>query len=638
MHKRLVWLVGVVPAIVRDSFGIALVVLFSGVSLYAQVDMGSIMGTVRDPSRAAVPAAKVVITNTATNIPESVMTNSSGEYVAPLLKVGVYSITVIKEGFEKYVRSGINVDVQAHVLVDITLQLGQVSEAVEVSGAAPLLETQSASVGQVVDERAVSEMPLNGRHYADLVFLTNGVNAVTPVMSVRGDGLFSVDGNTSLQNNFLLDGVDNNSYDENMSSRSAQVVSPSVEALSEFKVQTHTYDVSFGRNAGSVINATIKSGTNELHGAAWEFLRNKDFDANDFFLNAAGKPKNQFQQNQFGGAVGGPVKHNHTFFFLNEEHTSIRQGTPLIGSVPTPLMRQYNFSELKSLPHSPTLGALSQFSNCFVGTVLQASCIDPVGARIFALYPLPNTNLGQNGVQAGFVGNNYIASPVLTSDSDAAVARLDTQWHDSNKIFGHFAVMDLRRFTPGIFNDVQPSYIDGAGGSTYGYNFTRGTSGALSWTRIVRPSILNEVRVGLNRVASHSQQAPFGTPAENAALGIQGIPDYPPSTVGGGLAAFTLTGFANLGSPTFLPGSQFSNVYQFEDTLSIIRGSHSMKMGGGWRRDGNQLFDDCCIRGYFNFNGQYTGSALTDLLLGLPQNAGLATLTQPYSYNPAFPF
>jgi hypothetical protein len=615
-------------------FQIACLTSFLVTGATAQVDTGNIVGTVRDPTGAVVPDARVVVTNLATQVTQATQTNSEGQYVVLLIQVGTYSVSVEKAGFDKSIESGIKVDVQTRLQVDFTLRLGAVTQKVEVTTTAPLLDTQSANVGQVVGDRAIAELPLNGRRYDDLVFLTAGVNTVTPVMAVRGEGLFSVDGNTSLQNNFILDGVDNNSYDENMSTRSSQVVVPPVDALSEFKIQTHTYDVSFGRNAGSVINATIKSGSNAFHGDVWEFLRNKTLDANDWFLDRAGKPKAQYQQNQFGGTLGGPIQRDRTFFFINEEHLSIRQGTPLVGSVPTPLMRQYNFSELKTTPHTPTLAALNSdgFTGCFTGATL-TSCIDPVGATIFGLYPLPNTNRSKEGVAKGFAGNNYIASPILTEDMDTAVARVDTQWHENNKIFAHYAVMDSRRFTPGIFNDVKPSYIDGAGGSTFGYNFTRGTTVALVWTRIITSAIVNEARGGYNRVASQDEQAPFNSTSVNSQLGLQGIPTYPAGEEGGGLASFTLTSFSNLGSPTFLPGSQYSNVYQGEDSLSLIYGTHTLRFGGGWRRDGNRLFDDCCVRGYFNFNGQYTGSASTDLLLGLPQNAGLATRLKPYSYN-----
>ncbi len=612
-----------------------------GTHAAAQVDTGSIVGTVHDSSGAVVPGAAVTITNLATQVTQTAQTNAAGEYVVLLLQVGTYSVSVEKSGFEKSEQSGIQVNVQSRLEVDFTLRVGSVTQEVSVTGAPSLLETQSANVGQVLGGKEISDLPLNGRRYDDLVFLTTGVTSVTPVMTNHGEGVFSVDGNTSLQNNFILDGVDNNSYDENMNTRSAQVIIPPVDTLSEFKVQTHTYDVSFGRNAGSVINVTLKSGANGFHGDVWEFLRNKALDANDWFLDEAGKPKAQYQQNQFGGILGGPIKRNHSFFFISEEHLAIRQGITRLGSVPTPLMRQYNFSELKTAPQLSSRAPSQlqqQFANCFTGTTLNQSCVDPVGATIFALYPLPNTSRSQEGVVGGFVGNNYIASPKFTQDRDTAVARIDTKWNDSNKIYGHYAVMDTRQFTPGIFNDLTPSYLDGSADNTYGYVMTRGTSVALVWTRIVNTWMVNEARGGYNRAANQDLQAPFSTDSVSAQLGIQGIPTYPAGAEGGGLASFTMTGFASLGSPTFLPGSQYSNVYQGEDTLSMVRGSHTLRFGGGWRRDGNRLFDDCCVRGYFNFNGQYTGSAMTDLLLGVPQNAGLATRLKPYSYNDSTSF
>jgi hypothetical protein len=621
------------PKAVMRLLECLMVLVLGVISATAQVDTGTIRGKVQDASGAVIPDAQVTVTNVATNTKEVTRTESNGEYLAPLLKVGNYSLTVEKTGFSKVVQTGIQVDVQASLEVNVTLQVGTVSQEVDVAASAPLLDTQSANIGQVVAERQVSELPLNGRRYADLVFLTTGVNSVTPIQAARGEGVFTVDGNTSLQNNFVLDGVDNNSYDENLQSQSAEVAQPPVDALSEFKIQTHTYDVSFGRNAGSVVNATIKSGTNGLHGDVYEFIRNRDLDANDFFLNTAGKPRPQYQRNQFGGVVGGPIKKNHTFFFAGEEHTKINKGISLFNTVPTPLMRQFNFSELAKSPHDPTLPALSQFGGCVANATIAPSCLDPVGVKIMALYPLPNTNRGQEGVPHGFVGNNYIASPTFTSASDGAVLRVDTQYHDSNKFFGHLAITDLRRFQPGIFNDVQPAYIDGSANTTFGGNLDRGTNGALGWTHTFSPTILNEARAGFNRVASHSQQSPFGTPSVDAQFGIKGVPNFPSSTVGGGLSPFNVTGFASLGSPGFLPQNQFSQVWQYEDTLSILRGAHSLKMGGGWRRDSNVPYDVCCNRGFFTFNGQYTGSALSDLLLGLPQVEALASLTIPHVYN-----
>jgi len=345
----------------------------------AQVDTGSIVGTVHDSSGAVVPGATVIIANLATQVTQTEKTNAEGEYVALLLQVGTYSVSIERSGFEKSAQSGIQVNVRSRLQVDFTLQVGSVSQEVTVTGAAPLLDTQSANVGQVVDGKDMSDLPLNGRRYDDLVFLTTGVTSVTPVMTNHGEGAFSVDGNTSLQNNFILDGVDNNSYDENMNTRSAQVVIPPVDTLSQFKAQTHTCDVSFGRNAGSVINVTLKSGSNGFHGDVWEFLRNKSLDANDWFLDQAGKPKAQYQQNQAGSTLGGPIRKNRSFIFISEEHLAIRQGITRISSVPTPLMRTYDFSEFKKAPAlsaSAPSQLQSQFAGCFSGAALTATAAE----------------------------------------------------------------------------------------------------------------------------------------------------------------------------------------------------------------------------------------------------------------------
>ena len=543
----------------------------------AQVDTGMIAGRVRDSTGSAISDAQVTVTNLATNAKETTRTENNGAYLAPLLKVGTYSLAVEKTGFQKFVQTGIQVDVQSRLELDVTLQVGVLSQEVNVTAAAPLLDTQSANVGQVVEERQVSELPLNGRRYDDLVLLTPGVNSVTPIQAARGEGVFSVDGNTSLQNNFILDGVDNNSYDENLQSQSAQVAQPPVDAVSEFKIQTHTYDVSFGRNAGSVVNATIKSGTNGLHGDGYEFFRNRDLDANDFFLNTRGQTQAAIPAESIRRRAGRPHQEGSHLHLRRRGTHTIAKGPALIGSVPTPLMRQYNFSELASAPHETTLPALSQFSGCISNAIVNPSCIDPVGAKIMALVSSAQHKPRAGGNSAANSRQQLHCRPTFTSGFDAAVLRLDTQYHDSNKFFGHFAITDLRRFQPGIFNDLQPAYIDGSSNTTFGKNLDRGTNVALGWTHTFSPTILNEVRAGFNRVASHSLQSPFGTPSVDAQFGIKGVPNYPASTVGGGLSTFQITGFANLGSPGFLPQNQFSQVWQYEDTLSILRGAHSSK-------------------------------------------------------------
>ena len=605
----------------------SLALLCAGFAL-AQIDTATVVGTVQDPSGAAVPGATVAVTNLATNVAQTVTAGPNGEYVVTGLKVGTYSVTVTAPGFKKFVQTGVGLSVQDRRQVDARLELGAVTQTVRVESTVPLLQTQSANQGHVIGSQQVVDLPLNGRQYATLALLTPGATVTVPHQLARAEGVFVVNGNESFQNNYILDGIDNNSFSTNLQEQSAQVVQPAVDSLAEFKMQTRTYDAEFGRNAGSEVIASIKSGTNEFHGDVYEFIRNASLDANDFFLNRAGESKPRFQQNQFGATLGGPIRKDHTFFFVNYEGSRTNQGTAYLGTVPTPLMRAGNFTELSPVPTSPKIPGLSQFANCLSAGILNPACVDPTAAKIFALYPMPNTNVAQQGVPGGFVGNNYIAAPVKTHNTDQGSIRIDHRFRDSDSLFGHFAVFDLRQFLPGIFAPVNP-IADGALNTTQGKNDDRGTSVALSWTHVFRSNLVNDARGGFNRIASHSSQAPFGQDV-NAQFGINGVPVNPTFT--GGLPEIDVAGFSQLGSPRWLPQNQFSQVWQFTDTLNYIRGSHDIKTGLEIRRDSVNFLDICCNRGFFSFNGQYTGQGMTDFLLGQPFNVGLTSLNIVHQY------
>ena len=612
----------------KQSLLIGLLALLCGGLASAQIDTATLVGTVQDPTGAVVPGATVTAINTATNVTQTATTDAGGEYVITGLLVGTYSVTVEATGFKKFVLNGITLNVQDRKEVGARLQVGAVSETVQVEGSVPLLQTQTANEGPVIGSQQVVDLPLNGRQYDTLALLAPGATVTVPHQTARAEGVFVVNGNESFQNNFILDGIDNNSFSTNLQEQSAQVVQPAVDSLAEFKMQTRTYDAEFGRNAGSEIIASIKSGTNNFHGDGYEFLRNASLDANNFFLNRAGVPKPRFQQNQFGATLGGPIRKDHTFFFLNYEGTRINEGTADLGTVPTPLMRQNNFTELSPMPTSPSIAGLSQFANCLSGGILNPNCIDPAAAKVFALYPMPNTSLAQQGVAGGFVGNNYITAPTETHNTDQGSVRIDHKFGEADSLFGHFAVFDLRQFIPGIFAPVN-AIADGALNTTQGNNDDRGTSIALSWTHVLRSNLVNDARVGFNRIASHSSQAPFGQNV-NSQFGINGVPVN--STFTGGLPEIDVAGFSQLGSPRWLPQNQFSQVWQFVDTLNYIRGSHNIKTGVEIRRDSDNFLDICCNRGYFNFNGQYTGQGMTDFLLGQPFQVGLTSLNIVHQY------
>ena len=326
--------------------------------LAAQVDMGSISGTIRDQSGAAIPNAKVVLTNEGTNITVATTTGSEGQYTFSPVKVGRYSVSASATGFQTVKQNNVTVDVQQKVELDISLALGQAREMVVVDAAPPLLQTLDASVGQVVEEKAVNNLPLNGRNFTFLAQLSAGVTqGQQDTRGLGASGSFAANGLRPAQNNYLLDGIDNNTNSVDFLNGTAYAVKPPVDAIQEFKIETNNYSAESGRSAAAVLNATLKSGSNAFHGAAWEFLRNDKFDAANYFENAGGLKKGEFRQNQFGATFGGPIRRDKTFFFMDYEGTRTRQATPFTSTVPTALERSSgytNLSELLSQGPAPT--------------------------------------------------------------------------------------------------------------------------------------------------------------------------------------------------------------------------------------------------------------------------------------------
>jgi len=309
-------------------FALLLVVLFSAATpLRAQVDTGAILGTVTDTSGGAVTSASVTLTNQGTNAALTITTGADGGYKFTPVRIGTYKIKVSLQGFQTVEKRDITVNVGADVVVDFTLKPGSVTETIEVASSVPVLSTQDASVGQVIDSRNVTNLPLNGRNFTFLAQLAAGVNS--PQADTRGNaasGAFAANGLRPAQNNYLLDGIDNNSDTVDFLNGTNYVVLPPLDAIEEFKVQTSDFSAEFGRSGAAVLNATIKSGTNSFHGAVWEFFRNDKLDAADFFENAGGRPKGALRQNQFGFSAGGPVVipkvyngKNKLFFFGDYE-------------------------------------------------------------------------------------------------------------------------------------------------------------------------------------------------------------------------------------------------------------------------------------------------------------------------------
>jgi hypothetical protein len=314
---------------------------------WAQLDTGTIAGTLHDEQGAAVVGADVTIRNVATDVAAATKTNGDGTYQVLSLIPGTYSVTATAQGFKPAKNPDVDVHVQSRVKVDFTLRIGSVQEQIEVSENAVELETQSAEGGLVVGAQQINDLPLNSRRYADLALLSPGIFKNPSVVNSAPDR-FSSNGNSETQNYFALDGVDNNSGSTNLQEGSVQNVQPPPDAIQEFRLQTRTYSTEFGTSAGAVVNASVKSGTNHFHGSAFEFARNSVLDANTYFNRQKGIPKGTFSQNQFGGTIGGPIVRDHTFFF--GDYQGLRSSTDVTESsvVPSAAMKMGNFSELNA--------------------------------------------------------------------------------------------------------------------------------------------------------------------------------------------------------------------------------------------------------------------------------------------------
>jgi Carboxypeptidase regulatory-like domain len=584
--------------------------------LMAQVDTGLIVGTLHDQSGAVVPNAAVAITEVNTNTKTVAHSDALGNYFSPPLRIGTYSVTAEAQGFRGQTRQNIVLQVQDRLRVDFEMQVGAVGETVVVSSGAPLLQTESSSLGQVVDSKQVSELPLNGRNYLDLATLTSGVARTSEGTNGNVGGGFVANGTRGTLNNFLLDGVDNNSNDNG-----GAVLRTNVDAIQEFKVQTNSYSAEFGRSGGAVINAVIKSGTNEFHGSAFEFLRNSAMDARDYFEDPT-QHKAVFQQNQFGGTIGGPVKRDKLFFFGDYQGTEIRNPFAFISSVPTPAQRAGDFSGPgNSVIYDPnTYNAATNTRQPFPGNRIPQGRMTGLSQAYMNLYPDPN--------QPGKLRNNYVIAPRGTDGIHQFDTRMDDNLSSVDQIFGRFSWSKRTRDNPAPL----PGLANGGNSST-GYTYEDVQGLALGDTHTISPTIVNELRAGFNHIHIQRGIPTGGTQFPTADLQVPGVTDNPPTN---GLTLFAPNGYRRLGDPSFAPTLLSSRETQLSDALNIVRGKHTIKIGGQVRWSQFNIFQVSHPRGDFNFNGRFTqnpasrsgsGSPLADMLLGLPTSSTISSLT-----------
>jgi hypothetical protein len=621
----------------------AAVVLSGSVLSYAQVDTGSITGVVTDPSGAVVSGAQVKLTNEGTGAELTTTAGSDGNYKFSPVRIGIYSVAASFQGFQTTTQRNVTVNVSSNVVVNLALRTGQVTETVEVTSTTPQLQTQDASVGQVMDTRNVNNLPLNGRNFTFLAQLSAGVN--TPQADTRGNaasGAFAANGNRPAQNNYMLDGIDNNSDTVDFLNGTNFVVLPPVDAIQEFKVQTTNFSAEFGRSGAAVLNATIKSGTNGFHGTLWEFFRNDKLDAADYFERSFVNGQNvthkgELRQNQYGFSVGGPVViphlfdgRNKVFFFGDYERLSRRLGVPHTGSVPTAQERSSGYTNFQELIQSGTqtdalgrtlpLGTIldpattrnggsgvirDPFTTACAGAgagfvyslaacpdlnILPSDRLDPNAIKLLDLYPAP-TGAG--------ISSNYNVSPKLKEDRQSFDTRLDVNFSQKDQTFFRFSLVDDPQLIPGIFGGV----ADG-GGFQEGDQTALGQQSALAWTHVFTPNTINVARAGLNYLHT-SRVSPLANDLSDipAQFGIQGIPQ---EHLNGGLPAFGITGLQTLGSNAFLPSDEVSSTIQFTDDFTKIYGKHTFKMGFEYQHVKFSTLQPPWSRGQFNFDGVFT--------------------------------
>jgi hypothetical protein len=569
---------------------LALTLLVCSALAWAQYDTATILGTVTDASGALVPNAKVTLLNTQTGVSITQTTDENGNYQFLNQRIGTYRVSAEAQGFKQTSSGQFTLTVSARQRVDLTMQVGDVTETVTVSESVKLLETDSSDRGQVISRAAIVNLPLNGRAYADLALLSPGVRRSN---ITNRDASFNVNGLRSSLNNFMLDGVDNNAYGTSNQGFSNQIVQLNPDAVQEFKVQTNNFSAEYGRAGGAVINASLRSGTNEFHGAVWEFLRNTKLNAVGFFRPTTGV-KPVLVQNQFGGAVGGPIVRDKMFFFANYEGFRRVERTLQFASIATPEQRQ---GRLGIPVRNPLTGEV------YTDGVIPQSAITPFARRVLGDLPAP-TRSTNPGVAPS---NNWdYLTPIPTVDNKGD-ARFDHYVTSKLNWFGRYS----HRLSNRIENHVIPGPSGGdANGNVRVLN--KQATGGFNYN--LTPASVLDFRIGVSLFEGGKTALGSERPNMLAEYGIPGLPDSP--VIGGGLTSQSIGGFTNLGRQSSNP--QFQNPFTVnpKTNYSKIAGRHVMKAGYEYQLINTDIFDFNPQYGQDTYNGQFsrpTGAASNNL-------------------------
>ena len=544
---------------------------------WGQFDTATVLGTIQDPAGSVVPSCQVTLQNTATGIVSRATTDAVGNYQFFNVKIGTYVVVAEQPGFKRAESEPFTVTVSARQRVNLNLEVGQVTEVVEVTGAAVQLETDTSSRGTVIGAKQIVDLPLNGRSYADLTLLTPGTTqAMRGALSGR-DASYHVNGLRSSYNNFTLDGVDNNNYGTSNQGFSNQVVQLSPDAVGEFKVTTNNFSAEYGRAGGAVINASLRSGTNDFHLTLWEFLRNTNLNATGFFKPQFGKPT--LVQNQFGAAGGGPIIRNRTFFFADYEGFRRTQKQLVFADIPTLEQRAGNLGVPVADPYTGT-----PYPN---GEVPQ-SVVTPFARKVLDELPAPN--------RPG-LSNNFESLPAATFPDNKGNVKIDHYFSEKATTFFRYSQRKLNEFAP-------PSITGPSGGNSNGNVrvFNLSYSGGLTYT--LSPISLLEFRLAFNRSEGGKTPVNFAQAPIEEAYGITGLPVD--DRIGGGLNSQVVSGFSSFGRQNSNPQFQDPDTWNPRVNYSTIKGNHTLKLGYEYQHIATDINDLSPVYGLSAYNGRYS--------------------------------
>ena len=623
--------------------------------LYGQSN-GSFSGTVTDKTGSVISGATVRATLQATGATRESKTDDSGHYLMPLLPIGDYTIRAEFQGFQPAEEKDVRLQVDEHRELNFTLAPASVTEKVEVSATEVAVETANPTLGQVITSQQVAQLPLNGRNFVQLATLTPGTTAETnpnsffngaasSEASTRGSFSLSVGGSRAQSTDWMLDGNDNNQLDEG-----GIAIFPNLDAVQEFKVLTYNYSAEYGERAGPTVLVTTKSGSNQFHGSLFEYFRNTDLDARNYFAPS----KNKFNLNQFGGSLGGPIQKDKTFFFLDYQAKMQRLGVPFTGLVPTTAMTtpdaagDYNFN-LDPFGNPRGSSAFPNLSNpysqapfqCVPGTetpepvapngsqtagavcnTIPAALVNPVAAKVIQLYPTPNAaNLAS--------GYNYVNQPVRKLNEGTGDIRVDHNFSTKDSIFGRFSYDQATNFVPG----GSPSWAEVNAFGSNQYIDNHGRNAAISETHLFSDRTINQASFGFNRIFNHilsfgtgsCEAAIIGIPGANLGSHCDGITGYPASLnqsdkdcISCGMTSFQMTNYMSLGDRGYAPYQGGTNVFSVSDTLDLIRGKHNIRFGATYRAEEMNIRNNAFQDGFVTEVGAFetTGDNMSDLLLG----------------------